>query len=60
MSLISLVIVLIVVGLLLWLVSMLPLDATIQKIIRVVVIICIVLYLIQVFIGPLPDIHIGR
>lgn len=60
MSLISLVIFLIVVGLLLWLVSLLPIDATIQKIIHVVVIICVVLYILQLFVGPMGDIHIGR
>jgi low temperature requirement protein LtrA len=63
MSLISLVIVLIVVGVLLWLVTTyIPMDATIKKIITAVVIIAVVLWLLSVF-HVLPDINairIGR
>ena len=46
---ISLIITLVVVGLLLWLISLIPMDATIHTIIRVVVIICVVFYLLQAF-----------
>lgn len=61
MSLISLVIVLIVVGVLLWLVNtMIPMDEKVKKIINVVVIIVVVLWLVQVPVGPLPDFYIGR
>ncbi len=61
MSLISLIIFLEVIGLILWLVSMLPIDATIQRIIHVVVIIVVVLYILQAFLGPgFGDIRIGR
>ena len=50
MSLISLVIVLIVVGVLLWLVnSFVPMEATIKKILNVVVIIVVVLWLLYAF-----------
>jgi hypothetical protein len=56
--------VLIVVGVLLWLVNTyIPMDGTIKRIVNVVVIICIVLWLLQVFgvLGlvntPIPRIH---
>ena len=62
MSLISLVVVLIVVGVLLWLIqSVIPMDATIKKIITVVVIVFVVLWLLSalgLFTG-LQDIRIG-
>lgn len=63
MSLISLVVVLIVVGVLLWLVnSYIPMDAVIKKILNVVVIIAVVLWLLNAFgvLGGLHDIRIGR
>ena len=47
--LIHVVAVLIVVGVLLWLVGMIPMDAIILKIIRVVTIIAVVLWLLKVF-----------
>lgn len=50
MSLLSLVITLIVVGVLLWLVNVyIPMDGTIKKILNVVVIIAVVLWLLQAF-----------
>ncbi len=60
MSLISIIITLVVLGLILWLVTLLPIDATIQRIIHIVAIICVVLWLLQIFVGPLGDIHVGR
>jgi hypothetical protein len=61
MSLISLVIVLIVVGVLLWLVNTyIPMDSKIKQIMNAVVVIAIVLWLISLFVGPLPDVHVGR
>jgi low temperature requirement protein LtrA len=61
MSLISLVIVLIVVGVLLWLVnSYIPMDPKIKQIMNAVVVIAVVLWLLSLFVGPLPDIHVGR
>jgi hypothetical protein len=63
MPLIQLIGALIVVGLLLWLVnSILPLDATIKRIINVVVFVAVILWLLSVF-GLLPamsTIHVGR
>lgn len=60
MPLISIVIVLIIVGVLLWLVnSMIPMDARIKTILNVVVIIVVCLWLLQVFglIGPLTSVR---
>lgn len=61
MSLISLVVVLIVVGVLLWLVNtqLTMIDATIKKIINIVVIIVVCLWLLSVF-GILPDLNAIR
>jgi len=56
-SLISLVVLLIVVGVLLWVVnSQIPMDATIKKIINIVVIIVVCLWLLAIF-GILPDLN---
>ena len=50
MSLISLVLTLIVVGVLLWLVNTyVPMDAKIKKILNVVVVICVVVWLLYAF-----------
>jgi hypothetical protein len=58
-----LIITLIVVGLLLWLVNnYIPMDGKIKSILNVVVVICVVIWLLQVFgvLGSLNGIHIGR
>ncbi len=63
MPLIQVVIVLVAVGVLLWLVnSYIPMQATIKKILNVVVIIAVVLWLLSVFgiLGSLSGIRIGR
>jgi len=61
MGLIDLVIILIVVGVLMWLVNTyIPMDAKIKQILNVVVIIAIVLWLLTIFLGPIPDIRVGR
>ena len=63
MSLISVVLILIVIGVLLWLMEKyIPMSATIKKIIYVVVIIAIVVWLLTLF-GIMPDlgaIKVGR
>jgi hypothetical protein len=62
MPLIHLVVVLIVVGVLLWLVnSYVPMDQKIKSILNAVVVICVVLWLLQVFgvLGALGGITIG-
>ena len=63
MDLISLIVVLIVVGVILWLVnSYIPMQPTIKKILNAVVIIVVVLWLLSVFglIGSISSVHIGR
>ena len=50
MSLISLVVTLIIVGVLLWLVNTyIPMDGKIKKILNVVVVVCVVLWLLYAF-----------
>lgn len=57
MSLITLVVLLIIVGVLLWVVNtQIPMDTTIKKIINIVVIIVVCLWLLTVF-GILPDLN---
>lgn len=60
MSLIGLLVVLIVVGLLLWAVGQIPMDATIKRIITVVVIVFVCLWLLQALglLGPMPDLRL--
>ena len=50
-SLISVIVVLIVIGLLLWAAEQIPMDATIRRIIQVVVVVFVVLWLLQAFLG---------
>jgi len=61
--LISLVVILIVVGVLLWLVNTyIPMDEKIKRILNVVVVIAVVVWLLNVFgvLGSLNGIHVGR
>lgn len=63
MSLITLVVTLIVVGILLWAVnSYIPLDPKISKILNIVVVIAVVLWLLSVFgvLGSMDTIRVGR
>lgn len=63
MSLVSLIVVLIVVGVLLWLVNTyIPMDGKIKSILNVVVVIAVVLWLLQAFglLSGLSDIRVGR
>jgi len=63
MSLISLVLTLIVVGVLLWLVNTyIPMDAKIKKILNIVVVICVVVWLLYAFgiLGRGGDIRIPQ
>lgn len=63
MSLISLIVTLIIVGVLLWLVnSYMPMDGKIKKILNVVVVICVVIWLLSAFgvIGHAGDIRVPQ
>lgn len=61
-GLISVIVTLIIIGLLLYLIGLIPMDATIKQIIRVVVIIAVVIWLLQTFglLGPLGLHHTVR
>ena len=54
-GLISVIVTLVVIGLLLYLVDLIPMDRAIKQIIRIIVIVGIVVWLLQVFgfIGPI-------
>ena len=63
MSLVSLVVVLIVVGVLLWLVNTyIPMDGKIKSILNAVVVIAVVIWLLQVFglLSNLTNIRVGK
>jgi hypothetical protein len=53
--LIYVVIILIVVGLLMYLIDFIPMDATIKQIIRVVCIVAVVIWLLWMLVGYLPS-----
>lgn len=58
MSLVSLLVTLIVVGVVLYLLQLIPLDETIKKVIRVIVIAFVIIWAIRVFLGSAADISI--
>jgi len=63
MPLLTIVIVLIVVGVLLWLINTyIPMQGTIKNILNAVVIIAVVIWLLQIFglLDSLSGIHIGK
>ena len=61
MSAISLIVMLIIIGVLLYLVNtLIPMDAKIKTIINVVVVINVLLWLLQVFGAVIPDYQIGH
>ena len=63
MPLIQLVLVLVVVGVVLWVINRyIPMQATIKRILNVVVVIVVIIWLLSVFgfIGKLSTIHIGK
>ncbi len=61
-ALISIIVTLIVIGLLLYLIGLIPMDGTIKQIIRVVVIIAVIVWLLQSFglLGSLGHGHLTR
>ena len=48
-SIIGVIVTLIVIGLVLYLIDLIPMDGTIKQIIRIIVIIAVVIWLLQVF-----------
>lgn len=61
-SLVQVIVTLVVVGVLLYLVNLIPMQSTIKSIINVIVVIFVVLWLLQVFglISSLSNIRVGR
>lgn len=57
-SLIGILVFLIVIGLLLYIIQLLPIDAMIKKICYVVVLVFVLLYLLQMLVGFGPVIHL--
>lgn len=60
MPLISLIVWLIVIGVILYLINLIPMDATIKKIIQVIVIVVVLLWLVTVFLPAGPVLHWPR
>jgi type IV secretory pathway TrbL component len=54
LSIITILVVIIVVGLLLWAAQQIPMDATVRRILTVVVVVVLVLWILQAF-GLLPS-----
>lgn len=60
MSLISLIVILVVVGVILWLVNThIPMDPTVKKVLNIAVVVFLVLWLLSVF-GVLGSLHTAR
>ena len=62
MSLITVILVLVVVGVILWLINTyLPMDGKIKSILNVVVVIVVILWLLQAFgvLGPISGVRVG-
>jgi hypothetical protein len=62
MPLVTLVVTLIVVGVLLWLVNLIPMQGTIKGILNLVVVIAVVIWLLKVFnlLGYITQFHVGH
>jgi hypothetical protein len=63
MSLVSVILVLVVVGVMLWLINTyIPMDSKIKGILNAVIVIAVVLWLLKVFglLDTLTNIHIGK
>jgi hypothetical protein len=62
MSLVSIIVAIVVVGLLLWAAEQIPMSPPIKRILQVVVVVVLILWLLQVFglLGGAADIRIGR
>lgn len=61
MDLLSLIILLVVIGVLLWAVNTyIPMEARIKQIMNVIVIIAVVLFVLSLFSGYFPRIHVGK
>ncbi|MGH9378256.1 MAG: Thivi_2564 family membrane protein [Terriglobia bacterium] len=62
MPLIHIIVVLIVIGILLWLINLIPMAGSIKTILNAVVVIAVILWLLEVFglLGTLSTIRVGH
>lgn len=61
MDLLSLIILLVVIGVLMYCVNRwIPMEENIKQIMNVVVIVAVVVFIFSLFSGYFPDIHVGR
>ena len=61
MDLLSLIILLVVIGVLMWAVNTyIPMQESIKKLLNIVVVIVVVLFLLSLFVGYLPHMHVGK
>lgn len=61
MDLLSLIVLLVVVGVLLWAVNaFIPMEPRIKQILNVVVIIAVVVFILSLFSGYFPTLHVGK
>lgn len=61
MDLISLIILIVVIGVLLWAVNKwIPMEANIKQILNIVVVVALVIFILSLFWGYAPHIHVGR
>lgn len=62
MPLVTLVITLAVVGVLLWLVNLIPMQGTVKGLLNLVVVIAVVIWLLKVFnlLGYITQFHVGK
>ncbi len=62
MDIVHVVVALVVVGVLLWLINLIPMAGSIKSILNAVVVIAVVWWLVNIFglLHYLPDMHLGR
>ena len=61
MDLLSLIILLVVIGVIMWAVNTyIPMQESIKKLLNIVVVIVVVLFLLSLFVGYLPHMHVGK
>jgi len=61
MDLLSLIIMLVIVGVALWAINtFIPMEAGIKKVLNIVVVVAVVIFVLSLFIGHFPSIHVGR
>lgn len=61
MGLIELIVMLVAIGVIMWAVNtFIPMEARIKQILNIVVVVAVVLFILSLFTGSLPNIRVGR